>query len=56
MDWAMRDCTKKERLEKVSENLQSSKKRNADIQKKMGDLKSNDWRTNLKEKLDSSDS
>ena len=56
LDWAMRDCTKKERLEKVSENLQSSKKRNADIQKKMGDLKSNDWRTNLKEKLDSSDS
>ena len=52
----MRDCTKKERLEKVSENLQSSKKRNADIQKKMGDLKSNDWRTNLKEKLDSNDS
>ena len=49
----MRDCTKKERLQKVSDNLEASKKRNADIQKKMGGLKSSDWRTNLKEKLDS---
>ena len=51
-----KDCTKKERLQKVSENLEASKKRNADIQKKMGGLKSSDWRTNLKEKLDSDNS
>ena len=52
----MRDCTKKERLQKVSDNLEASKKRNADIQKKMGGLKSSDWRTNLREKLDSDNS
>ena len=52
----MRECTKGERLQKVADNLESSKKRNADIQKKMGNLKSEDWRTNLKEKLESSDS
>ena len=52
----MRECTKKERLQKVSDNLEASKKRNADIQQKMGGLKSSDWRTNLKEKLDSDNS
>ena len=56
LDWAMRECTKGERLQKVADNLESSKKRNADIQKKMGNLKSEDWRTNLKEKLEFSDS
>ena len=56
LDWAMRECTKNERLQKVSDNLEASKKRNADIQKKMGGLKSSDWRTNLQEKLDSENS
>ena len=52
----MRDCPKKERLQKVAENLETSKKRNADIQKKMGNLKSEDWRSNLREKLESNES
>ena len=52
LDWAMRDCTRQERLTKTADQLHNSKKRNADIQKKMGELKSADWRENLKEKLD----
>ena len=54
LDWAMRDCTKKERLQKVAENRESSKTKNAAVQKRMGELKTDDWRSNLKEKLDSS--
>ena len=54
LDWAMRDCTKKERLQKVAENRESSKTKNAAVQKRMGELKADDWRSNLKEKLDSS--
>ena len=54
LDWAMRDCTKKERLQKVAENRKSSKTKNAAVQKRMGELKTDDWRSNLKEKLDSS--
>jgi len=50
----MRDCTKKERLQKVAENRESSKTKNAAVQKRMGELKTDDWRSNLKEKLDSS--
>ena len=48
----MRECTKKERLQKVEENRHEAQKRNADIQKKMGSLKSDDWRQNMKEKLE----
>ena len=48
----MRACTKKERLQKVEENRNEAQKRNADIQKKMGSLKSDDWRQNMKEKLE----
>jgi len=53
LDWAMRDCTKKERLVKVAENRESSKTKTAEVQKRMADLKTDDWRANLKEKLDS---
>ena len=53
LDWAMRECTKKERLRKVEDNRNSAKQRNADIQKKMSNLKSDDWRENLKEKFNS---
>ena len=47
----MRACTKKERLSKVSENLESSKARNAEIQKRLSEQKSECWRENLQEKL-----
>jgi len=52
LDWAMRACTKKERLKLVDENRAESKKRVEQMQQKMGSLKSADWRENLKEKLD----
>ena len=48
----MRACTKKERLKLVDENRAESKKRIDTMQQKMGSLKSDDWRANLKEKLD----
>ena len=53
LDWAMRACTRKERLARTAENRDSANKRQADVQKKMGELKSADWRENLREKLDS---
>jgi len=53
LDWAMRACTKKERLQKVEENRAESKKRVEMVQKKMANLKSDDWRENFKEKLNS---
>ena len=52
LDWAMRACTKKERLKAVEENRAEAKKRVENMQKKMGALKSDDWRENLKEKLE----
>jgi len=48
----MRACTKKERLKATEENRAEAKKRVENTQKKMGALKSDDWRENLKEKLD----
>ena len=53
LDWAMRDCTKKERLQKVDENRAASKKRVETVQKRMANLKSDDWRENMREKLNS---
>ena len=38
-------------MSKVSENLESSKKRNEEIQKRLQEQKSDDWRENLKEKM-----
>ena len=49
----MRECTKKERLKKVEANRNSAKERVENVQKKMGNLKSDDWRENLKEKFNS---
>ena len=46
----MRACTKKERLKLIGENQVEAKKRIADVQKRMGDLKTDDWRANLREK------
>jgi hypothetical protein len=48
----MRACTKKERLKLVDENRAESKVRVEKMQQKMGSLKSDDWRENLKAKLD----
>ena len=48
----MQACTRKERLARTAENRDSATKRQADIQKKMGELKSTDWRENMREKLD----
>ena len=53
LDWAMRACTRKERLARTAENRDNAHKRQAEVQKKMGELKSADWRENLREKLDS---
>ena len=36
----------------VAENRDEAKKRNEEVQKRMGNLKSDDWRQNLREKLD----
>ena len=48
----MRDCTRQERLARTADNKEDSKKRIADVQKKMSELKHDNWRDNLKEKLD----
>ena len=49
----MRACTKKERLQKTDENRAASKKRVEEVQKRMANLKSDDWRENMREKLNS---
>jgi len=48
-DWAMRDCTRGERLERTSDNLEKSKKRNEAIQEKMAQIGDKNWREVLKE-------
>jgi len=46
----MRDCTRGERLERTSDNLEKSKKRNESIQEKMSQIGDKNWREVLKEK------
>jgi len=52
LDWAMRACTKKERLEREKEARQESKDRINRVRNKMANLKSDDWRENMKERVE----
>jgi len=52
LDWAMRACTKKERLKLVEENRAESKERIKKVQERMATMEGKDWRENLREKLD----
>jgi len=50
LDWAMRACTKKERLERTADNLEKAKKRNEEISSKVARMEGKNWREILKEK------
>eukprot|EP00088_Acartia_fossae_P063142 TRINITY_DN76779_c0_g1_i1.p1 TRINITY_DN76779_c0_g1~~TRINITY_DN76779_c0_g1_i1.p1 ORF type:complete len:100 (+),score=19.44 TRINITY_DN76779_c0_g1_i1:57-356(+) len=50
LDWAMRACTRKERLARTADNIESAKVRNEKIREKMASYGDKDWREILKEK------
>jgi len=50
LDWAMRACTKKERLQATDENRRLSKERVKRIGRKVGEMDGKDWRDIIKEK------
>jgi len=52
LDWAMRACTKKERLEREKEARQEAAERVSRVRNKMANLKSDDWRENMKARMD----
>jgi hypothetical protein len=51
LDTQMRACLKKERIATRDQNIKESKVRNEEIRRRMANLKSDDWRENLKEKF-----